>query len=454
MNKRTVSRRDFLRTAIVTSGAVLVSCTPATPPSVAPAENKEEQPTQAPASVENTKIMFWWHHGGAIGKAVEQVIKTFQEKNTNITIEGLQGGEGEKLEAALAGGVGPDSWDSGNTLQLAIRGAIQPMDKYLSTSSIKIDDYPQKPGLVWQGKVYAIPAVESGMENALVWNKKVFSDAGLDPEKAPTTPAELVEFNKQLTKLDGAGNITQLGFGPLDSSGAMFPNWPTAWGIKVFDENTNKINFTQPEAIELVQWLVEMEKMNDPAKTGAFYKTYPQWGSVVPGGAFSSGKEAMMVDGSWAPGGLKDTSPDGQFGYTWVPNKKGIKTQQMGAHQFGINVTSEGAKRDATWKFIEFIATEGNDIIFDATGSFAYSKPFATKVKTDKFPGLQWYFDSVAEAEFVMPRGYVPIGDAWGKWWGAVNDLIFDKASSIEDAMALAEKETQELLDQALGGAS
>ena len=135
-----------------------------------------------------------------------------------------------------------------------------------------------------------------------------------------------------------------------------------------------------------------MEQMNDPAKTGAFYKTYPQWGSVVPGGAFSSGKEVMMVDGSWAPGGLKETAPDGEFGYTWVPNASGMPTQQMGAHQFCINKETEGAEKDWTWKFIEFIATEGNDMIYDSTGSFAYSKPFAEKVNTDAFPGLQWYF--------------------------------------------------------------
>ena len=250
MSKKAVSRRSFLRAAMIASGAVLASCAPQA--TVEPAPTSEEaKPAESGPSTEPVTIMFWWHHGGAIGEAVQAVITKFEEMNPNVTIEGLQGGEGEKLEAALAGGVGPDSWDSDmSTIQWVLRGAIQPMDTYLTSSIVKVDDYPQKPAMVWEGKTYAIPAVESGMENALVWNKKLFAEAGLDPEKPPTTPAEVEEYNAKLTKFDDAGNITQLGFGTLDSSGGMFPNWPTGWGIDLFDEGTNKVNFTSPEFIE------------------------------------------------------------------------------------------------------------------------------------------------------------------------------------------------------------
>ena len=69
------------------------------------------------------------------------------------------------------------------------------------------------------------------------------------------------------------------------------------------------------------------------------------------------------------------------------------------------------------------------------------------------FQGYSGTSNSVEQAKFVVPRGYIPNGgDAWGKWWAAVNDLIYGKATSTADAMAQAEKETQELLDQAVSG--
>ena len=376
------------------------------------------------------------------------------QENPGLAIEGLQISDlGTKVNTALAGGSGPDVWDSDTgTLAYAIKGALQELDSYLANSSIKIDDYPQKPAMVWKGKTYAIPAIESGMENALVWNKKLFQEAGLDPEKPPTTLDELADIAKKLTKTDSAGNVEQLGFDTRDSSGGMFPNWLTAQAVTYYDPDAQKITFTQPEAITFVDWLVAYEKAMDPAKVGAFHKTYPSWGSVTPGGAFCAGKEAMMVDGSWCPGGLAKLAPDGDFGYTWVPTKDGkLKTQQMGAHQLGMNSATKVA--DAAWKLIEFHGTEGNEMIYKASGSFAYSKPFAATVDTSPWKGLQWYFDSVAQASYIRPRGGCPVaGDAWGKWWAAVDDLVFGRAGSTQDALATAEEESQKLLEDAVSG--
>ena len=77
---------------------------------------------------------------------------------------------------------------------------------------------------------------------------------------------------------------------------------------------------------------------------------------------------------------------------------------------------------------------------------------FAAKVDTSMWPGLQWYFDSVAEASFIKPRVYCPTGDGWGKWWGAVDDLLYGRATSAQEALAKAEQETQATLDKVLAG--
>ncbi len=461
--RKLTNRREFLRLAALGAAgtAVLAACgpaaTPTAAPTQAPAANTPAAAAATPAAAKSSSgataatVKFWWHHGGDIGKAVEAANADFQAKNPDIKIDGLQVSDvGTKANTALAGGQGPDTWDC-SPLADANRGALRELDSYMAISSVKIDDYPQAPELVWKGKTYAIPAIESGMENALLWNKRLFKEAGLDPEKPPQTWEQLTEYSAKLTQTDSAGNITQLGFNDRDSSGGMFPNWLTAEAITFYDQGSQKITFTQPEDIDLVERLVAFEKNLGPAKVGAFSKTYPTWGSVTPGGAFSSEKEVMMFDGSWAPGGLKLLAPNLDIGYTWVPTKSGtLKTQQMGAHQFGINAASK--VQDQTWKLVEYIATVGNQLIYDKSGSFAYSKPFAAKVDTSLWPGLQWYFDSIVQATFIKPRDYCPIGDAWTDWWAVVDDLVFGRQTSAKDALAAAEKDSQTHLDKFLQG--
>ena len=56
----------------------------------------------------------------------------------------------------------------------------------------------------------------------LYWNKEAFQEAGLDPNKPPTTWAEQVEYARKLTKRDGSDNVTQWGLGVPSS---RFPYW-------------------------------------------------------------------------------------------------------------------------------------------------------------------------------------------------------------------------------------
>ena len=70
------------------------------------------------------------------------------------------------------------------------------------------------------GKTWGMPFQRSTI--VLYWNKDLFKEAGLDPEKAPATWAEMQAFAEKLTKRDASGNVTQWGV-QIPSSG--FPYW-------------------------------------------------------------------------------------------------------------------------------------------------------------------------------------------------------------------------------------
>ena len=70
------------------------------------------------------------------------------------------------------------------------------------------------------GKTWGAPFQRSTV--VLYWNKELFKEAGLDPEKAPANWAEQVAFAQKLTKTDGSGATTQWGI-QVPSTG--FPYW-------------------------------------------------------------------------------------------------------------------------------------------------------------------------------------------------------------------------------------
>ena len=55
--------------------------------------------------------------------------------------------------------------------------------------------------VTWEGDTYGIPTNNETM--ALIWNAALFEEAGLDPEKAPDTWDQLVEYSKQIKEKTG-----------------------------------------------------------------------------------------------------------------------------------------------------------------------------------------------------------------------------------------------------------
>jgi len=153
----------------------------------------------------------------------------------------------DKARTAAAGGAAPDVakmpilWG----VEFAARGDLQ---------EIKLEDYGLSKELFWEGalksvtwqdKYYGIPTNNETM--AFIWNKDLFSQAGLDPETPPATWADMVAYSKQIKDKTGkfgyglvakvnAGNtpframpmLWAYGSGALDEAEAN-PKLDTAW---------------------------------------------------------------------------------------------------------------------------------------------------------------------------------------------------------------------------------
>ncbi len=143
---------------------------------------------RAPDRDENGRIIvnYWEKWTGFEGEAMDAVVADFNASQTNIVVKKLVISNIErKMMLATAGGNPPDLvglW-SHYVPVYAEKGALTPLDTMIEEAGIKREDYIE---IFWdackhKGFVWALPSTPATV--ALHWNKKMFRDAGLDPER-------------------------------------------------------------------------------------------------------------------------------------------------------------------------------------------------------------------------------------------------------------------------------
>jgi len=399
-----------------------------------------------PTPPELVTVDLWQNWAGILGKAVDRLCERFDDAEPYIDVNCLVteiGVHPEKLVTAVAGGNPPDGVTLSGDLVVGFvtKEMLLPLDDLIDASEvISRDNYADAmwEPLMSEGKTYGVPALESAPRCGLGWNKTLFEEAGMDPERPPTTLEELSAYAEQLTKFDAAGNLIQVGFDPLDAvgGGPALHTWTRAFGAEWYDAEAQKVYLNSPEMVEMVDYIASFHKKHGPEKMAAYRTSYSKW-CGRPESSFPRGVEAMILEGYWAPGELKVTAQPGlEFGWTWMPTKTGETFQLVG----GWNVCiPKGAKDiDEIFKLFEFLGTDDSNLtILEMAGSFCATNSFAEKTDFARFGGLAWFMESVVKAD---------------KTYGNVLCPVFaearDRLLSGIDEVSFGLKTTQEMLDE------
>lgn len=184
----------------------------------------------------------------------------------------------------------------------------------------------------YNGKFYAVPfAAESSL---LFYNKKLFREAGLDPNRPPETLAELREYSEKIRAL----GKDYYGFAiPGTSSGGLaFTFTPYLWA-----------NGGDVISADGKQSVVNSDNNK---KTLTFFHNLYKDGLMSPlsrtdsalNDAFSSGKVAMVGSGAFTFKVFKDNYPNLDYGVTYFPGeKKGDWASFTGGDAFALPVGSK-----------------------------------------------------------------------------------------------------------------
>ena len=222
MKPQAITRRQWLKAAAISAGAVFMAgcAVPATPQPAAGDTQASEAPTAAPETPKDLPTVEYWTPGEDLG-AYKAVLDKYQEKTgmkVNQVFVPLSAGTqaSEKLLASIAGGTPPDVayFDRFLVASWAARDALTDITEFAKRDNVKQADFlPQAwAEATYCGKQWALPC-DTGSRWPY-YNRTHFKEAGLDPDKPPTSFAEIHAAHEQLVQGNAQDGYSRLGFIP------------------------------------------------------------------------------------------------------------------------------------------------------------------------------------------------------------------------------------------------
>src|SRR5438128_1147387 len=204
-----------------------------------------------------TEIVYWTGWSGHEYQIQQGLIEEFNRTHPDLRVQLLTQFNNldvyQKVRIAFAGGATPDVMSTVWPDELAgyaMRGVLTPLEGYLSRSGRNISDFT--PGIARMvqidGHVYGLTVTTNA--NFIVYNKEVFADSGLDPERPPLTTEELDKASKACLKLDSSGEMVRYGFRPLN-----LDLWAYVFGGRWFDPATGKVTANDPHNVAALRWM-------------------------------------------------------------------------------------------------------------------------------------------------------------------------------------------------------
>jgi multiple sugar transport system substrate-binding protein len=450
MDKRSLSRRDFLRYSLVgATGLALAACVPA-----APQAGAGGQAGTSGADAETVTLRYVYVADPGELEVREACIADFQAKNPHIKIDGElvpEEGMGEKILTQLAGGAAPDLVYFNNTpLPLyATQNVLIPLNDYADRDAATFvpDDFFAGPlgDMSRDGKIYGFPYYSGPW--MIIYNKSLFDELGVP---YPTTFAEgyqdgsdewtwdnLLVLAQQL--VSGEGMEKTWGYFTPRSLAVAVNSWMASNGAQPWTDDTKTCLLNSPESVEAHQFQVDMFVKYQCAPSQSEFEGMPD--------NFKTGKIGMYRMLRAAAPGYKDIT----FELGEVVQPKGPAGRFTVDGPNAVGILSSCQFKDEAWEFCRYLPGDkpgtlgGQEFEFKASRSVPTRKSnFESPVFAENL--LPWEDAAVyqASAEAVIntrrPGRWSEIDNAWREQWDAMRlgkpvQAALDELTSIVQPM-------------------
>lgn len=349
----------------------------------------------AGAAWAQAKVTFYYpiQVGGPLTQVIEGYVNKFKAANPGIEVEAVYSGNyidtTTKALTAAKSGTPPTTAVllATDIYTLIDEDVVQPISDFVKTDADKAWLAGFMPAFLKSaqvdGKLWAAPFQRSTA--VLYWNKKAFADAGLNPEKYPTTWDEMVAYGKAVTRKDASPPRWGVGIpGNVGSAQWLFGALVAQNGGTLFKEDGTETYLTDPKVVEALQFWVDLSKVHGVHPPGI-----QEWGTTPSD--FLEGRIAMV----WTTtGNLTNIKRNATFDFGLAPYPgKVAPASVLGGGNFYIFSKASQADKDAAFKFIKFMTSD--ELLADWCIQTGYVAPRDGAWET---PALKAYVDGLPAA--------------------------------------------------------
>ncbi len=262
-------------------------------------------PSACVFAAEEVNLEFWTISlAGPFGDWIRGFIADYEDAHPGVKIKWVDvpGADvAQKYLASVSAGIAPDVANIYGLAKLVELDVLVDVNEYLAPEERAVYDPSLMDALTFSGKTYGLPWYGGG-STPLVYSRKAFREAGLDPDCPPTTLDEAMEMSRKIKDATGDfGLMTVIGQSNTKVDGGQEVDWLVMEGVSLFTPDGKKAAFNTPEAIEV------MTKWRDLYREGYLPQEAPTavWSEAQQW--FTGGRGAFTLVG---PQVLNRTTPE------------------------------------------------------------------------------------------------------------------------------------------------
>jgi sn-glycerol 3-phosphate transport system substrate-binding protein len=424
------------------------------PASVCPVDAIDAAGVQKPVP-----ITFWYQAQGSAQQSVADLIRDFNASQSDVEVTGSLVPTYPELflkwRAGLGGGALPD------LIQLEETTVQSMVDSHSSVpvgACVEADGYDTSDFLpraieyyTLDGQLQAMPWNVSNP--VLYYNRAAFRDAGLDPDKPPTTFAEVEAYSKQIVDRGVATHGIALKVLPY-----YVEFWLAKAGQTYVDHDNGRDGRATAATLDNATGRAIYTWWNDMVKTGLALDVGP---GTDPDHLFAIGNKnaAMTIEASGVIGAVLSVLSGGQYpgveiGVARLPGVKAGGGVPVGDGALWLSAKSTATRTAAAWRFVKWLDEPAQQARLHVEAGYvpirksAIDDPAVKKLWADQ-PMYRVAYDQLEAGEASPAASGSVIGDYQGVRDAVVDSIVrmltkgLSPAEAVKDAQRVATERIQ-----------
>jgi multiple sugar transport system substrate-binding protein len=434
------SRRKFLKAAsLAISGSILAACAPQSQQPVGQQGSTTDPVSEVPqAEAAKITVWGWWEERM---RFFDDSGKKFKDQNPNMTVEVITIAQDlwPKVFASVPAGTGPTLCKMQTTNYFKMRD--QNMLIAVNEQVFRMEELKKLfPNHAWDAYGnYVLP--EGNQGHVLFYNKEMYENAGLDPEKPAANWNDFLEDAKKLTQYDSNGAITVQGYQPDDWMPEVSLLYQQGQMIVKRDGGNLTSNFDTPEMANAYKFLYDAHFTQN-----VWDKTFPYFTESI-----ATEKAAQSFCEAWVTGDVKANAPEvfEKMGFAAPPTPNGEPNPYYGRQNSVLGLASlvnrPTPETLAGQKFQEFLYKEDLDSQFrisDIAGLVPAHVENLQRTEVVNDPFYKLMVDLVSKE-----YDTVDIGGGFGDIFYKALDMLIINQDSVNTVLAFGQAELQKIID-------